>query len=171
MSKKLQELLRRYDTVIAGEFPLAKYAELYENLSKVPLQGNSRHKDIDYCRACANVITKYFEEKCFGQRRNRDTEAAGLSCALTQLLIVFRCFRDEYRKELIVFDNIERFIGTDEIYNKELTDFLGDMRYFCDNNQIEYQIAETNIKSFRSKLPIHCFNAQHNSTKSLASGE
>lgn len=85
---KLQDLLRRYETLIAGEFPLETYAELYENLLKIPLHEKSRHKDIDYCRACAKVITKYFEEKCFGQPRNRDTEAAALKCVLIQLLIV-----------------------------------------------------------------------------------
>ncbi len=146
--EKLQELLRRYDALIANEFPLEIYAELYENLSKVPLREHSRYKDIDYCRACASVFTKYFEEKCFGDHRSRDTEAVALRCALTQLLIIFRCFGEKCRKELIVFDNVERFIGADEIYNKELTDFLNDMRNFCDNYQDEYQIEETNTNRF-----------------------
>ena len=146
--KKFQELLHRYNSLIVDEFPLESYVELYENLSKIPLQENSHHGDVNYCRACANVFTKYFTEKCFGQQRNRDSEATGLKCALTQLLIIFRCFGEQGRKELVVFDNIERFIGLDEIYNKELTNFLGDMRNFCDNYKNKYQSAETNVDLF-----------------------
>lgn len=146
--RKLQELLRCYNSLIVSECPLEEYAELYENLLKIPLQGNSRHKDIDYCKACAKVITKYFEEKCFTEPRSQDTEAAALRCVLTQLLIILRCFGEKGRKELIVFDNIERFIGADEIYNKELTEFLNNMRNLCDIYTEDYRIAETNTNRF-----------------------
>ena len=146
--KNLQKLLHRYDTLIAGEFPLESYVELYENLSKIPLEENSHHCDINYCRACAKVFADYFTEKCFTKQRNRDTETAGLKCVLAQLLIILRCFGRNGYKKLIVFDNIERFIGSDEVYNKELTDFLGDMRNFCDNYSDEYKDTDTNTDYF-----------------------
>lgn len=146
--KKLQKLLQCYNTLIEHEFPLKSYAELYDNLSKILSQDSSYHSDIDCCRACADVFANYFVEKCFITQRNRDTESTGLKCVLAHLLIILRCFGEEKHKKLIVFDNIERFIGSDEVYNKELTDFLGDMRNFCDNYSDEYRDDETNTDLF-----------------------
>lgn len=143
--KNLQELLCRYDLYIANEFPLELYDELYKSLLEVQ---NNSHNDIDYFRRCARIITKYFNETCFGKQRNRDTEAAALRCTLTHLLIVLRCLEEKRCKKLIVFDNIERFIGIDEIYNKELTDFLNDMRNYCDIYKSKYFITKTNTNLF-----------------------
>ncbi len=149
--EKIQSLIQCYENQIVNDVPLEEYAELYIQLAKIEIHENDKIKDLNYCKACAKVITKYFEEKCFNATRNRDTAALALRCALTHLLILLKCFYCKNNKKIIVFDNIERFIGADEVYNKELTDFLNDMRSFCDNYREEYTHSESNTNLFSRK--------------------
>lgn len=149
--EKIQSLIQCYENQIVNDVPLEEYAELYIQLAKIEIHENDKNSDLNYCKACAKVITKYFEEKCFNATRNRDTDALALRCALTHLLILLKCFCCKNNKNIIVFDNIERFIGADEVYNKELTDFLNDMRNFCDNYREEYTHSESNTNLFSRK--------------------
>lgn len=148
----IQLLLQRYDDRIADATPQKKYAELYRQLKAVEFHKGTDREDREYCENCAGVFTEYFNRNCAGLERNRDTEAEALKCVLTQFLIVLRCFEDKNGgKTVIAFDNIERFIGADEIYNKELTDFLSDMRGFCDLNRDRYKNDKINLNRFAAK--------------------
>lgn len=149
--KRIQLLLQRYEERIVNSIPLLEYANLYESLKAIEFHKKDSHSALTYCKACAKVITEYFSQNCFELKRSRDTEAMALRCALTHFLIVLRCFDEENSKCVIIFDNIERFIGIDEIFNRELTDFLNDMRGFCDNYRDEYIDIEVNSNRFSQK--------------------
>lgn len=58
----------------------------------------------------------------------------GLINALNILLLVLRCnSSDPYQKHIIVFDNFERFIGKDEIYNKDVDKIRLQLTSYIDN--------------------------------------
>ena len=150
--ENLQFLLRRYEERIADWTPVKEYAALYEQLQTVSYQKGDLRSDRTYCEDCASIFTEYFTAHCTGLQRDRDTEAQALDCALAHLLIVLKCMRDESGKKVVIaFDNIERFIGADEIYNKELTDFLHDMRGICDTYRNMYMNEASNINRFSRK--------------------
>ena len=75
-----------------------------------------------------------------------------MKCIVTHYLIILRCFEKERnRKSIIILDNIERFIGNDEIYNKELSDFIQDIRSICDQYRERYIDQRINTNRFSAK--------------------
>lgn len=149
--KTIQILLERYEDRIADLTPPKEYSILYRQLEEVQFDNEDRHSDRNYCMACASTICEYFNALCVSMTQRRDAEAKALRCALTHLLIVARSFEDDGRKVIFAFDNIERFIGSDEIYNKELTRFLYDLRGYCDQNREKFSDVEHNINLFSQK--------------------
>lgn len=149
--KQIQLLLQRYEERIVDALPLDEYNELYRRLQKVDFDPNNPHGNLEYCRECAKIIKQYITDY-FVRHRNRDNEKDLLRSAITHLLIIIRCFDKQSKKHIIVFDNIERFIGSDEIYNEELTNFLNDIRSFFDDFRIEFMNRESNINRFAEKF-------------------
>ena len=151
--KTIQALLEGYEERIADLTPQKEYSMLYKQLKEIQFDNEDGHGNRNYCMACANIICEYFKPVCVSMTQNRDAAAKALRCVLTHLLIVTRSFEDGDRdgKVIFAFDNIERFIGSDEIFNKELKEFLYDLRGYCDQNQQKFTDPEHNVNQFSKK--------------------
>lgn len=92
-----------------------------------------------YCDKCSNYFIDYF--------RNLSTNGNYLSITIEILLILLYLLSD-IKKNIIVFDNLERFIGTDEIYNSEICEFVQYIRNFIGEFSVKYQKTGLNKTLF-----------------------
>lgn len=131
ISSNIQFLLCMYDKCIHHMGPLDEYDLLYRTLGNLPAPVDG--EELDYCKHCAKLVTEYFMKMCV---MNSDVEDA-LECAIVHYLIVLRCLRGS-KKTVIVFDNLERFIGVHEIFSNELIDFVANLRTIVDTYKDQY---------------------------------
>ena len=101
----LEELVSNFNNLFSTRFPPGH--QFFEDLKAIL---NTNDDVCDHIIAIAEYCNRYF---------SRSPEE--LDHALDILLLVSRCMRGGYNKKyIIVFDNFERFINHDEIYNMEV---------------------------------------------------
>lgn len=146
-AKNIQLLLKAYDKKIINLSPLKDYRILYDTLKDVKYAHINETSNREYCEACAEIIANYFNGKCTQINKDEETQRRILKCVLTHFLIFSRCLK-ENRKIIFVFDNIERFIGADEIFNSELSAFASHLRSICDTYGKRYKNETINSNLF-----------------------
>lgn len=108
--KKLCSLSSNYKNKWSKYYPSGK--TLMDNIVKI--LDNEEATDVQKVIKCAESFKKYFSED-FGP------EATGTTKALNFLLLSIICeTQNTFKKHIIVFDNFERFIGKNEIYNLDV---------------------------------------------------
>ncbi len=137
-------LLDVYQKTILPAVPADEYDVLYRLLGAIERPQEGSGKDA-YCRKCAQVMIEYFSKYC----AQSDDMSDALECAITQYLIVLRCFSSTCRKKtIIVFDNIERFIGVHEIFSNELIKFIRNLRSLVDSYKERFLYRKENKNLF-----------------------
>lgn len=145
--QNIKRLLREYRKIILPYNPLRDYQWLYDRLSAIRIWIPSQRNKRKYCEHCAHIMADYFTKYCADACTDVDSTRNALFCALIHLLIAFRCLR-EHKKTLVVIDNLERYIGVDEIYNDELITFVSNLRAFSDQFGARYKNQNININKF-----------------------
>lgn len=74
-------------------------------------------------KECARVLSEFTESEI----KRDDSLGSAFAIFVELFVVLLRCENREVRY-MIAFDNFERFIGTDEIYNRQLTEFVVAMR-------------------------------------------
>lgn len=97
---------------------MAKYKNAHEFFSKIPNRNNMNENR--YCFLFTDYIYHYFN--------NLIKEENSLAIIFEILFIFLHC--NTTKKSVITFDNLERFIGTTEIYNNEIYEFVSYLRAF-----------------------------------------
>lgn len=117
-----------FDRVLQFD-PAEELCTLYYNLSNVNMDEPAEA----YCRQCASFLYKHFEDLFVGSADLSEI----FELLLEHLQILFFA-SNENTKNIIVFDNIERYVGTDEIYDNQIVSFMKTMRNFTDQYNIDY---------------------------------
>ena len=146
-ANNIQLLLKAYSKKIINLSPLKDYRILYDSLLAVEYSNVDGSGNREYCEACAEVISDYFNQRCTQININEEKQRRTLKCVLTHFLIFSRCL-NENKKNIFVLDNIERFIGADEIFNSELSTFASHLRGICDTYGKRYKNEAVNSNLF-----------------------
>ena len=102
--------------------PNSTIRKLYEDMNNV-----RQISKIRYCTQCAKIFRDYYASLC-----NSGRQKIVFKSVIEQYFI-FLLYLDLHKKHLIVFDNLERYIGTDEIFNDQIVEFFRQLRLIRDN--------------------------------------
>ncbi len=91
---------------------------------------------------CANITRNYFSTL---ENKNQGDYKSKFRDALDVLLRLYSCI-EPVKNHIVVFDNIERFVSHDEIYNKDLDDIRRDMKSYSDGISLRANIYMTQFK-------------------------
>lgn len=102
-------------------YPDYRIRKFFKNL---PLKSeNGREKTSkQICEDCGHFVAQSFNDIL-----NTFNKQEALRFCLQLYLYILRCF-DNQAKFVIAIDNVERIIGSDEIFNAEITEFATDLR-------------------------------------------
>lgn len=125
--------IQQFSENILSYAPSHELCDLYSEFAKIDTQENDRH----YNQLYANVLLSFFNELI---KMNNSSYMLELLLELLQIILFIY---DNEKKHIVIFDNIERYIGTDEIYDNQIVDFMRVMRRFSDqyNNQYGEEYA------------------------------
>ena len=127
--KKIERVSSNYKILFEKYYPNRTVKTFFENLFKLL---NSSEKGRSVCESVGQYCADYFN----GLYEMHKGKYNILFKVYVELYIFFlRCENLEVR-HMIAFDNFERFIGTEEIYSGQLTEFVGELR------NIQNSIAE-----------------------------
>lgn len=115
----------------------AVYEDVFRFFKEIPNSLGEGNKE--YCRRCSEYIYNWVNELA------KHEDAYKLRRCI-QLFLIISYFTGKKKKQIIVFDNVERFIGTDEIYNHEIRKFVENMRQIL--NVYVAQFKKDNIDVF-----------------------
>ncbi len=105
-----KNIINNYKKNIKNFYP--ENFELFDELSKIKITSKNTNNSVLKIAAILNnyftLSEKEYSDSFFWEK------------ALNILLILLRCKDDDKNEYAIVFDNLERFIANDEIYNEEI---------------------------------------------------
>lgn len=120
--RNIREWLSFFQKYCSKYHPNSKIRELYEELNNI--HELSRLK---YCTQCAKVFRDYYASLCNSGRQKIVFKS------VVEQYFIFLLYHDLKKKHIIVFDNLERYIGTDEIFNDQIIEFFRQLRLIRDN--------------------------------------
>lgn len=149
----IESISNNYQMLMQDYFPSKEIQIFFEELLKIVnnLEEDSRKKCIYFGDYCANYFNSLLDK--YKAKYN----------LLHNLLIEFYIFllRCQYpnKRHILAFDNFERFIGTEEIYSGQLTEYVGSLRnlqnsialnhpYLTDFFQMIIFIRNTSVRMF-----------------------
>ena len=127
IKKDLKQILDFYNKNLK-KFKYRGYS-LLDDLTRILLVPNTTQKNLI---KCAIHVKNYFEESFETIRRNNNSQKIMLRSALDVLFLLLYCLNPT-KKHIIIFDNLERFICHDEIYNKDLDDIRKELASYSQN--------------------------------------
>lgn len=155
-AESLDRLVESYNRLFDGYFLNKIVQSFYKGIYKVVNNktNNFKMKCIESAEQVANYVNNLF-------RNHNLKEEERLSRIIELYLSLLRCTNENVRY-ILAFDNFERFIGVDEIYNGQLVEFvtrLRDIQNEISNNdnglKNYYQIAifmrKTSTRMFTSQ--------------------
>ena len=136
-------LLCQYHNYVEEYDPDEELAYFFDTLKEI--------NEIDtkkYCSIASDKITTWIKSK-FDQIDVNYIEGTNsiLRLFISLYIIILHCFNKEH-KHILIFDNIERFIGTDEIYNNEIVNFADVLRMTHDSYKNQYMNEDENRDRF-----------------------
>lgn len=140
-----------------------RFIESYRN--RFPRDEVESFFKLTYCNDVESyVICKQVAEILFNHMKHLldSLDIKEVFSILLEIYIYILLCKDEIHHHIVAFDNFERFIGVQEIYNKQLTDFVVDLRSIQNNItynnrhlQYKYQLVicmrHTSVRMFTSK--------------------
>ena len=144
--KNIKVLLSNYKSEIIKYGIEEKYQILYNRLSAIKNWIPTTNGKKRFLNKITKIVVDYFTENC-SQFTNENESLESFECALTHFAIVSRCLSHS-NKTMIVFDNLERFIGVDEIFNDELIQFISNLRAIGDTYGGRFKDSNHNINLF-----------------------
>lgn len=119
--QNLKTLADNYKRIFQFSFPSNDVSGFFENLQEcIEKEGTAREKSC----FCAKYIADFFNKLIDKYKTN----IPRLFDHYLELYICFLRCQNENIRYMIAFDNFERFIGTDEIYSGQLTEFVINLR-------------------------------------------
>lgn len=131
--KTFYHVVESFNRIYKKFYPRKDIKDFFYYISEI--LGNNLDKEI-ILEECADYIFSYFR-KLF---ENKKSMRKSLVADILELYIFILCSKRENIRHILAIDNLERFIRTDEIYNKQLTELVDDIR------SIQKTISDNNIK-------------------------
>ncbi len=121
-ANNLDRLIENYKRIFDGYFLNREVQSFYKNISRVVNNktNNLKAKCIDSAGQIANHINNLF-------KNHNMKEEERLSRMIELYLSILRCLNENIRY-IVAFDNFERFVGVDEIFNGQLVEFVTKLR-------------------------------------------
>lgn len=155
----LDEMIESYERIFDGYFLSKEVQSFYKGIKKVVNKKTNdlKAKCIESAEHIANHINNLFQN-------HNLKEDERLSRVVELYLSLLRCTNENVR-HILAFDNFERFIGVDEIYNGQLVEFVTKLR------EIQNSIANNDnglkkyyqIIIFMRKTSTRMFTSQQSS--------
>lgn len=123
----IYHLLENYNIKFSYSFPDKFVSGFFDGITDCV---TSNVKNFEICQNIAEFISSYFS-KAFSRRKN--SKKSILNDCILLLLYIVIC-ENPSNRHIISFDNFERFVGVDEIFSNELTEFVDSLR--CVQNNI-----------------------------------
>lgn len=120
--KNIKKLVSFFYDFCSKFHPNSTIRKLYEELNNV-----RQMSKIKYCTQCAKAFRNYFAFLCNSARQKIVFKS------VIEQYFIFLLYHDLQKKHIIVFDNLERYIGTDEIFNDQIVEFFRQLRLIRDN--------------------------------------
>lgn len=119
--KKLSELVKGYNYYFSKLFPDEKVNKFFNKISEIE---NTNCDEKTICCKFAKFIQSYIIELLSYYEDNYSE----LFSIILEWFIFVTVSQNYKKRHIISFDNFERFIGTDEIYSFQLTQFVSRLR-------------------------------------------
>lgn len=142
---RINHLNSAYKSEIAPFYPLQKIDDFFSDLNASVVQYDNLDAK-SFCEECCQTVVRGFEKLVPRVLNNLDDSKkqqfyiSQLKLVINLLLVFLRCI-DSNKKYIIAFDNIERFIGTDEIYNNEIVCFISLLRGIHDDFRNQFIVG------------------------------
>lgn len=118
----LDRLIGNYKSIFEAYFLRKEVQPFYKSIIKVV---NNRTNDVRAkCVESAEQLSNYIKNLFDNYNMKEENR---LAIIIELYLSLLRCSNDRVRY-MLAFDNFERFIGVDEIYNGELVEFVSNLR-------------------------------------------
>lgn len=119
--RSIKKMVSLYSQMFNGTYPTKFVDDFFCGIREL-LESESSEQAIVEC--CADFIFNYFDSYLIDSKRKRDKVLSDF----IKLYIYYNCCTKSGKRTILVFDNLERFIGTEEIYDKQLIDFISEIR-------------------------------------------
>lgn len=111
VNDNLKRIVRNYQNRYFNQYPSGR--KLLDEISKIVKENEEKYLVVE---KSAESFRKYIDGKV-------GDEGQGIIDILNIFILILRCLEEyEGKKYCIVFDNFERFIAKDELYNKDVDD-------------------------------------------------
>lgn len=117
----LETILSKYSNAREGRPPRSEVDDFYKGIIKP----NKKKRDDRFCEENAKYFQKYFDDLL---NKNESTKLETKFAITLEIYIYFLCCSKSEERFIIALDNFERFIGTYEIFNHQLTEFVSQLR-------------------------------------------
>lgn len=116
VNNTLSKLTKNYENYYAYQYPSGR-----KLLEEISVKMNSNRKGFSKIEKVAEIFQKYVNGKMVKINQNDNQNDNQIINILNILLLTVRClFENPEKKFIIVFDNFERFISQNEIYNGDI---------------------------------------------------
>lgn len=129
-SECIERVLENYNQ-FDGYYPVRFVDDFFHGLKSIDKSGTDNKS---YVERCGNFIFDYLK-KFLKDNKNEKEE---IFSNILELYVYFICCENPQKRYFIAFDNLEKFIGTYEIYDKQLIDFVSKTR------RIQKTLSENN---------------------------
>lgn len=141
-SGNIEQIMNNYSQ-FEGYYPITFVNDFFEGIKVI---GKKNMDDKTYVENCSKFIFDYFDDYLKSNKREKDEVISNI----LELYVYYVCCKNITKKYFLAFDNLEKFIGTDEIYDKQLISFVSKIRH------IQKTVSENNVK-LASKFQIAIF--------------
>lgn len=142
MRQAMLTITTNYSEYVKRYHPDFEIANIFDQLNQV-IDDTREMNDEYFCTSLNSVFFRCIQNLfCFQEQKTYIEHLYSMEKIIKFYLVFLRC-KSKVKKHIITFDNIERYIGTDEIYNKEIIDMVQALRHthdeyyqqYCSNNK------------------------------------
>lgn len=150
----IKRVAKYYRKKFDGYYPREEIKNFFEGLDLREINPKS------VCEECAFHIKQWLE----GILQEQPISQA--YAIILETYVFYAVCANETEHHIIALDNIERFVGPDEIYNAQLTEFVEEtrriQRAIFENNHLSYQLMmfmrNTSVRMFTSRQATELFS-------------
>lgn len=119
--ESIKKVINTYSELFCGTYPTTFVDTFFHGIESFCREDIDKRECVENC---ADFIFHYWDTYLNENKRKRNNVLS--DCI--ELYIYYNCCIKIGKRNILAFDNLERFIGTEEIYDKQLIDFIAEVR-------------------------------------------
>lgn len=143
ITTRINDFCRFYKNTLEEFYPAEAVAELYTSLEDIPEETGQI-----FCNKCAKRFVDYFNILF----NKYDSEQ--VFRYVFEHFLIYLYFSNSYKKHIIVIDNLERYIGTDEIFNDQIINLFAQLRACRDQYNQQFGAYNDGVDQFPRHFQI-----------------